>query len=73
MPIDLSETSLESSSASHVRGSPGQRGLALAAGFWVVIVALLTARVVLFDEIAAARMADFVSTQVASLSSVLLR
>lgn len=54
-------------------GSPGRRGLALAAGFWIVIVALLGARVALFDEIAAARVAHFVSTQVASLSSILLR
>ncbi|WP_375458696.1 hypothetical protein [uncultured Enterovirga sp.] len=73
MPNDHSKTSAETDPGEPFGRSPGQRGLALAAGFWVVIVALLGARVALFDEIAAARVADFVSTQFASLSSVLLR
>lgn len=53
--------------------SPARRGVALAAGFWVVIVVLLGARVALFDEIAAARMAQSVAIQLASLSTILLR
>ena len=48
-----------------------RRGLALAGGFWLVIGVLLAARVALFDEIAAARLAAVVSTQFASLSSLL--
>ena len=51
--------------------SPGRRGIALAAGFWFVIVTLLGARVALFDEIAAARVGSFVSAQMASLGAAL--
>lgn len=53
--------------------SAGSRSAALVIGFWVIISAILTARVALFDEIASARVAEFVSTQVASLTAVILR
>ena len=73
MSNNYDETDFEPVLRAYGRGSPGQRGLALATGFWIVIVALLGARVAMFEEISAARVADFVSTQVASLSSALLR
>ncbi len=70
----LSETSDDAGRdrASSLGASAGRRGLALAAGFWVVIGVLLGARVALFDEIAASRMASFVGTQMASISSLLV-
>ena len=52
-------------------GTPGGRGLAMVAGFWLVITVLLGARVAMFDDITAARVAGFVSTQVASLATAL--
>lgn len=54
------------------RPSAGRRGLALVAGFWAVITAILVARVALFDQIAAARIAEFVSVNYAALTSVVL-
>ena len=47
-----------------------RRGLVLAGSFWVVIVALLGARVVLFDEIAAARVASLISGKLAALTAL---
>ena len=52
-------------------GTPGRRGLAMVAGFWLVIAVLLGARVAMFDDITAARVASLVSTQLASLATAL--
>lgn len=52
-----------------VNSSPARRGLVLAAGFWLVITVLLGARVAMFDEIAAARVAEAVTTRLASLTA----
>ena len=41
----------------------------MVAGFWLAIAVLLAARVAWFDDIAAARVASFVSTQVAWLAA----
>ena len=41
----------------------------MAAGFWLVIVVLLGARVAMFDAIVGARVASLVSAQVASLAA----
>lgn len=54
-----------------LRSSPARRGLTLAAGFWLVITLLLGARVAMFDEIAAARVAEMVTTRLASLTAAL--
>lgn len=52
------------------RASSGRRGLALVAGFWVVITAILAARVALFDAIASGRLVESVSVHLAALTSV---
>lgn len=56
-----------------VRPRRQARWTSLVCGFWLIVVALLGARVALFEEITAARFADAVLTQVASLSTVLQR
>lgn len=55
------------------RSSAGRRGVALALVFWVVITAILAARVALFDEITATRIADAIGTRVAGITSTFLR
>lgn len=64
-------TEMPALSGDRRRASPARRGLALAAGFWLVITLLLGARVAMFDEIAAARVAEAVATRLASLASSL--